>query len=71
MINLRIPGVQRCIIEQIVAEGPNCLVNPSKYFTECKDAGLRPSFSDNYGQVVLSQVRIVDDVNKIIAVELG
>ncbi|XP_065200362.1 protein ELYS isoform X2 [Planococcus citri] len=58
LIHLRVPGIQRCIIEQIVAEGPSGLIKPSKYFTDCKEVGLRPCFSDNYGQVIVpSQIQ--------------
>lgn len=60
IINVRIPGAQRSVLERIISEGPIGLVNPSKYYTECKEAGLRPCFLDSLSHTIVpSQVSTV------------
>ncbi|XKL59536.1 hypothetical protein PGB90_000552 [Kerria lacca] len=48
----------KSILEKIVNDEPAGLINPSKYYTECKEAGLRPCFSDSYNNVIVpSQIQ--------------
>lgn len=56
IVHLRLPGAQRNVLEKIVAEGPTGIINPSKYFSECNEVGLRPCFSQSYGHGTPSQV---------------
>ncbi|XKL62198.1 hypothetical protein PGB90_002031 [Kerria lacca] len=56
----RVPSAQKSksILEKIVNDEPSGLINPSKYYTECKEAGLRPCFSDSYNNVIVpSQIQ--------------
>lgn len=58
IVFLRVPSAQKSILEKIVNDEPSGLINPSKYYTECKEAGLRPCFSDSYNNVIVpSQVQ--------------
>lgn len=60
IINVRIPGAQRSVLERIISEGPIGLVNPSKYYTECKEAGLRPCFLESFSHTIVpSQVSVL------------
>lgn len=59
IVHARRPGAQRNILDRIVAEGPCGIINPNKYFFECKEAGLWPFFSNSYNHIfVPSQVAI-------------
>ncbi|XKL59538.1 hypothetical protein PGB90_000554 [Kerria lacca] len=60
IVFLRVPSAQKSksILEKIVNDEPAGLINPSKYYTECKEAGLRPCFSDSYNNVIVpSQIQ--------------
>ncbi|XKL67939.1 hypothetical protein PGB90_003430 [Kerria lacca] len=56
IVFLRVPPSaqkSKSILEKIVNDEPSGLINPSKYYTECKEAGLRPCFSDSYNNVIV------------------
>ncbi|XKL61083.1 hypothetical protein PGB90_008140 [Kerria lacca] len=53
IVFLRVPSAQKSILEKIVNDEPSGLINPSKYYTECKETGLRPCFSHSYNNVIV------------------
>ncbi|XKL63400.1 hypothetical protein PGB90_005764 [Kerria lacca] len=58
IVFLRVPSAQKSILEKIVNDEPSGLINPSKYYTECKETGLRPCFSHSYNNVIVpSQIQ--------------
>ena len=34
-----------------MSDGPSGIINPNKYFSECKDVGLWPYFSNSYNNL--------------------